>query len=167
MMLQNKTVLSVGELLKSADQTISVAESSTGGLISASLLVVPGASAFYQGGSVVYTLPSRRAYLDLDREKLTGLKPLTEEMVAVFAESARQKLQTTWGIAELGAAGPTGTPYGHDAGISVIGIAGPVPKTTTIQTGSSDREENMFKFTRAAIELLLTALEESKNTVSD
>ena len=162
MILQSESVLRVGELLKSAEQTVSVAESSTGGLISATLLSVPGASAFYQGGSVVYTLASRRAFLDLDREKLKQLKPLTEEMVIEFADAARRKLDTTWGIAELGAAGPAGTPYGHDAGISVVGVSGPVSKTATIKTGSADRQANMVNFTEAAIALLLSALEDAR-----
>ena len=143
----------LGEILKSRAETVSVAESSTGGLISANLLSVPGASAYYRGGSVVYTLPSRRAFLDLDRAKLKTLKPLTEEMVAEFAIAAREKLETTWGIAELGATGPTGTAYGHPPGISVIGISGPVSANCTVETGSADRAENMQAFTKAALDL--------------
>jgi PncC family amidohydrolase len=148
----------IGRLLVERQQNVSVAESSTGGLISANLLSVAGASKFFMGGSVVYTLASRRAYLDLDREKLKELKPLTEEMVTEFAKSAREKLDTTWGIAELGAAGPTGTPYGHGAGISVIGIAGPKTASRTIETGSSNRIENMQAFTKAGLELFLEVL---------
>jgi PncC family amidohydrolase len=148
----------IGRLLVERQQNVSVAESSTGGLISANLLSVAGASKFFMGGSVVYTLASRRAYLDLDREKLKQLKPLTEEMVTAFAKSAREKLDTTWGIAELGAAGPTGTPYGHGAGISVIGIVGPTTASRTIETGSSNRIENMQAFTKAGLELFLEVL---------
>lgn len=148
----------IGRLLVERQQNVSVAESSTGGLISANLLSVAGASKFFMGGSVVYTLASRRAYLDLDREKLKKLKPLTEEMVMEFAKSAREKLNTTWGIAELGAAGPTGTPYGHGAGISVIGIVGPKTSSRTIVTGSSNRIENMQAFTKAGLELFLEVL---------
>ena len=91
--------------------SVSVAESSTGGLIAANLLSVAGASSYFLGGSVIYTRESRHAFLDLDAIKLKGLKPLTEPMVAEFAHAARLKLDATWGIAELGAAGPTGTPY--------------------------------------------------------
>ena len=148
----------IGRLLVEGQQNVSVAESSTGGLISANLLSVAGASKFFMGGSVVYTLASRRAYLDLDRKKLKELKPLTEEMVTEFAKATREKLDTTWGIAELGAAGPTGTPYGHGAGISVIGIAGPKTASRIIETGSSNRIENMQAFTKAGLELFLEVL---------
>lgn len=148
----------IAELLLSRKETVSVAESSSGGLISAALLSVPGASGFYRGGSVVYTLPSRRAFLDLPRDKVEGLKPLSEEMVAVFADAARQKLDATWGIAELGAAGPTGSRYGHNAGTSAIGISGPTHNATIIETGRSDREANMWAFTDAALALFLQAL---------
>lgn len=148
----------IAAILIERGETVSVAESSTGGLISANLLSVPGASAYFQGGSVVYTLASRRAFLDLDRERLRDLKPLTEAMVAEFAIAARQKLDTTWGIAELGAAGPAGTPYGHGPGTSVIAISGPCSMSTTIQTNDDDRQKNMLAFTRAGLVLFKQAL---------
>jgi nicotinamide-nucleotide amidase len=140
--------------LKQLGQQVAVAESSTGGLISASLLAVPGASAYYAGGSVIYTLAARRRFLALDRPRLQGLEPLTEPMVMVFADAAREALDAQWGIAELGAAGPAGTPYGHSPGISVIGVSGPVNLSVRIETGVSDREANMWHFTRAALTLL-------------
>ena len=140
------------------EQKVSVVESSTGGMISANLLLVAGAFKFFMGGSVVYTLASRRAYLDLDREKLKELNPLTEEMVTEFAKSAYEKLDTSRGIAELGAAGPTGTAYRHGAGISVIGIAGPKIASRTVERGSINRIRNMQAFTKAGLELFLEVL---------
>ncbi len=150
----------IAEQLFAREEKVSVAESSTGGLIAANLLSVPGASAYFEGGSVVYTLASRRAYLELDRDRVRDLKPLSEEMVMEFARSAREMLGTSWGIAELGAAGPAGSRYGHDAGISVIGIAGPVEASTTIITGSDDRAQNMIDFTEGALALFATTLSE-------
>ena len=143
----------IAQQLKKKQQSVSVAESSTGGLISANLLSVPGASSFFIGGSVVYTLKSRREFLNFDSERVKRLEPLSAEMVLEFARAARDKLDTTWGIAELGAAGPTGTPYGHDPGVSVIGIAGPVEATLKIETLSDNRQENMLAFTEAALNL--------------
>ena len=93
--------LRIGQRLTEREETVSVAESSTGGLISANLLSVPGASRYFQGGSIVYTLASRRAYLDLEKSRVEGLQPLTQAMVLEFARAARLKLNTTWGIAEL------------------------------------------------------------------
>jgi PncC family amidohydrolase len=139
-------------------QSVSVAESSTGGLIAANLLSVAGASSYFRGGSVIYTRESRHAFLDLDVIKLKGLKPLTEPMVAEFAHAARLKLDATWGIAELGAAGPKGTPYGHAPGTSVIGICGPLSASVTVETASANREENMVQFTEAALTLVNTTL---------
>ena len=141
-----------------SDQTVSIAESSTGGLISANLLAVPGASKYFRGGSIIYTRESRHAFLDLDLAKVKGLKPLTEPMVAEFAHAARLKLDATWGIAELGAAGPKGTPYRHAPGTSVVGISGPLNATVTVETSIANREENMFRFTEAALALFNATL---------
>ncbi len=152
----------MGELLKHRRETVAVAESSTGGLISASLLSIPGASAYYAGGTVVYTRASRKIFLDLPVEELKKLKPMTEEMAMVFAESIRRTLDSTWGISELGAAGPTGTPYGYDAGTSVIAVSGPNPLSETVVTGDSDRGRNMLAFSEAAIALLQRAIEEAQ-----
>jgi PncC family amidohydrolase len=146
--------LVVAENLVQLGQHVAVAESSTGGLISASLLAVPGASAYYAGGSVIYTLAARRRFLALDRTRLQSLEPLTEAMVMVFADAAREALDAQWGVAELGAAGPAGTPYGHAPGTSVIGVSGPVNLSVRIETGTSDRQENMWHFTQAALKLL-------------
>jgi PncC family amidohydrolase len=148
----------LGERLKAANQSVAVAESSTGGLISAVLLAVPGASAYFRGGSVIYTAVSRRELMGVKAEDVRGIEPLTETMAAHFARAARVQLDATWGIAELGAAGPTGTRYGHDAGTSVIAIDGPVDLSITVETGIGDREKNMWRFTEAAIELLTRAL---------
>jgi len=155
----SETVNAIAELLIDRGDTVSVAESSTGGLISANLLSVPGASAYFEGGSVVYTRASRRAFLDLDRDRVSRLKPLTEEMVAEFALAAREKLNTTWGIAELGAAGPAGTPYGHDAGVSVVAISGPRSISSTTRTSEDDRHSNMLAFTEAGLLLFRRALQ--------
>jgi len=148
----------VAQRLRQAGQTVAVAESSTGGLLSASLLAVPGASAWFLGGSVVYTARSRREILGIRAEDVAGLEPLTEAMAAKFAEVCRRQLDATWGVAELGIAGPTGARYGQPPGISVIAVDGPVRRTAIIETGSADREGNMWRFTEAALALLEEAV---------
>ena len=145
--------LVVAELLKERGETVAVAETSTGGLISSAFLAVPGASAYYKGGSVIYTLESRKELLGINRSDVEGLKPMTEAMALRFAEVARVQLKATWSIAELGIAGPTSAPYGVDAGTSVIAVDGPQPMTITIATGSHNREENMWAFSAAAFQL--------------
>ena len=81
-------------------------------------------------------------------------------MVAEFAHAARRKLDATWGLAELGASGPAASPYGHAAGTSVVGVAGPADRNITISTGSDDRAGNMTSFTLAALSHLLATLKE-------
>ncbi len=147
------------EALRAAGQTVAVAESSTGGLLSASLLALPGASAWFLGGGVVYTARSRRELLGIGAGDVAGLQPLSEAMAARFAEFARRRLDATWGVAELGIAGPTGGRGGHPPGVSVVAVDGPVRLATTIRTGSADREANMWRFTEAALALLEEAVQ--------
>jgi nicotinamide-nucleotide amidase len=144
----------IGALLKDRRETIATAESTTGGLISAALLSVAGASAYFIGGGDVYTLKGRQVILDLPNSAFDGLKPLTEQFVMVMARAARDRFGSTWSISELGAAGPTGSRYGEPAGTSVIAVAGPVERSLTVHTGSSDRHANMRTFSAAALDLL-------------
>jgi len=150
----------VAESLKTRGETIAVAESSSGGLISAALLAIPGASAYFQGGGVVYTLEARRQLLGLTNEQVTGLSPVSEEYIALSAAAIRQKLNTTWGLAEIGATGPTATRYGHPPGMCVLAVDGPVQLTRLIETGNDDREANMWAFAETAFELLAEAIEQ-------
>ena len=147
--------LAAASALRDAGATVAVAESATGGLISASLLSVPGASAYFVAGAVVYTYPSRNEFLDLHRADVEHLDPMTEAMAAHFAETVRAKFDATWGVAELGVAGPGGVPYngGIDPGVSVIAVAGPHAASATTRTGSHDREANMWAFAEAALGL--------------
>jgi len=148
----------LGESLKRRGDKIAVAESSTGGLISAALLAVPGASAFFLGGGVIYTQRSRDELLRLTAAMLPGVRSSTEAYARALAEQVRERLGATWGLGETGAAGPTGNRYGDAAGHSCIAVAGPVTRTLTIETGKADREANMWAFTQAALELLETAI---------
>jgi PncC family amidohydrolase len=135
-------------------ETIAVAESSTGGLISASLLAVPGASAYFLGGAVVYTASARAALLDIGPADMAGLRPASEPYAAMLARRVRDRLGATWGLAETGAAGPTGNRYGDPAGHTCIAIAGPAERALTVRTDSPERQANMRAFAARALELL-------------
>lgn len=148
----------IAERLKLRRETISVAESSTGGLISAALLAVPGASAYFIAGAVVYTRQARRGLLDIPDSALTGMRASTEPYALLVARTARQRFATTWALAETGAAGPTGNRYGDAAGHSCIAVAGASEQALTLETGSADREANMRAFSAAALELLQRCL---------
>src|SRR5580693_4764205 len=145
----------IGAMLKDRRQNIAVAESSTGGLISAALLSVPGASAYFIGGAVVYTLKARRAMLDVADSAFAGIKSVTEDGAMILARAARARLAVTWSIAEIGASGPTGNRYGDAPGHSCIAVARPVEKSVTVETGSADRVANMSTFAAAALNLLI------------
>jgi PncC family amidohydrolase len=144
----------VGELLKARRQTIAVAESSAGGLISAALVAVPGASAFYLGGGVIYTVNARQALMGLEKQHVSGMRSASERYAQLLAKTAREKLGATWGLSESGASGPTGNRYGDAPGHACIAVSGPVDAVITLETGSADREANMRLFARRALALL-------------
>jgi PncC family amidohydrolase len=149
----------IGQLLTTRKETIAIAESSAGGLISAALLAVPGASAYFLGGAVVYTRTARSALLDIPESALAGMRPSTEPYARLLARTARARFGSTWSIAETGATGPTGNRYGDAAGHACIAIAGPVEHSRTLETGSADRLANMYAFAQAALTLLLENLQ--------
>src|SRR5208282_1239933 len=107
----------IGAVLKARRQTIAIAESSTGGLISAALLAVPGASAYFLGGAVVYTLSARKGLLEIG-ELPADMRASTEAYALLLARTARLRLGATWALSETGATGPTGNRYGDAAGHS-------------------------------------------------
>jgi nicotinamide-nucleotide amidase len=148
----------IGAILKSRGENIVVAESTTGGLVSAALLSVPGASAYFVGGAIVYTLKARRAMLDVPDAAFAGIKSVTEEGAMILARAARERFEVTWSIAEIGASGPTGNRYGDPAGHSCIAVAGPVERSLTVETGSADRVANMRTFSAAALNLLIQCI---------
>jgi nicotinamide-nucleotide amidase len=149
----------LGALLKERKETVAVSESSTGGLVSAALLAVPGASAYFMGGGVIYTQGARRALLRVPDEAMTGIRSSSEPYAILKARAIRQLLGTTWGLSETGAAGPTGNRYGDKAGHSCMAVVGPgVERAITLETGDGDRETNMWAFARAALTLLEDAL---------
>ncbi|HTO12759.1 MAG TPA: CinA family protein [Candidatus Binatia bacterium] len=139
-------------------ETIAVSESSTGGLISAALLSVPGASAYFLGGGVIYTQAARRGLLRIPDDAMKGIRSSTEAYALLKARTVRELLGATWGLAETGATGPAGNRYGDAAGHTCLAIVGPMERATTLETGHGDRALNMRVFTRAALELLAAAL---------
>jgi len=149
----------IAAMLKDRRENIAVAESTTGGLISAALLSVPGASAYFIGGAVVYTLKARRAMLEVPDSAFAGIKSVTEEGAMILARAARTRFAVTWSIAEIGASGPTGNRYGDAAGHSCIAVAGPVERALTVETGSPDRLANMRTFSAAALNLLIQSMD--------
>jgi nicotinamide-nucleotide amidase len=149
----------IAVILKARRQTIAVAESSTGGLISAALLAVPGASAYFLGGAVVYTRDARRILMDIPDDAMRGIRSASEVYAKLLASRIRQRFSCDWGLSETGATGPTGNRYGDAAGHSCMAVAGSEPSAMTLETGSADRLANMQIFAAAALNFFLQNLE--------
>lgn len=153
-----------GALLIARGERVAVSESSSGGLVSAALLAVPGASAFYLGGGVIYTPRAIHGLLGVERGDITarGLRSSSEPYARFVAETVRTRLRSDWGLSETGAAGPTGNPYGDPAGHTCVAVVGPVTASRTLQTGCADRHDNMHAFAAAALSLLVEMLAQSR-----
>jgi nicotinamide-nucleotide amidase len=148
----------ISRLLKERGDTIVVAESSTGGLVSAALLAMPGASAYFLGGAIVYTHTARKVLIDLADISALGLRAATEPYAQLLAQTARERFASTWALAESGATGPIGNRYGDAPGHCCLAVTGPVERALTLETGDSDRVANMRVFSAAALDLLAQAL---------
>ena len=147
----------IGARLKERRETIAIAESSTGGLVSAALLAVPGASAYVLGGAVVYTINARQGLLEIG-DLAQGMRASTEPYALLLARTVRARLGASWGLGETGATGPAGNRYGEAAGHSCLAVVGPVEKSLTLETGSADRVANMNRFAAEALDLLARCL---------
>lgn len=148
----------IAALLRAKKHRIAIAESSTGGLISAALLAISGASDYFLGGAVVYTVKSRSVFLGLGEADMASMRPSTEAYALLAARRVRERFASDWGLAETGATGPTGNRYGDKPGHSCIAIAGPIERAITIETGRADRIANMRAFSAAALALLAKSL---------
>lgn len=157
----NDLAAEAGRILRERGDTIAVSESACGGLINAALVAVPGASAYYLGGAVIYTRASRDGLLEIGDDAMAGKRAATEEYALMTARAIRAKLGATWALGETGASGPSGNRYGDAAGhacIAVVGAAENESTAITIETGSADREANMREFAERALELLIERL---------
>ena len=148
----------IGDQLVARGETIAVAESSAGGLISAALLSRAGASAYYFGGAVLYTRRSRRLLTTLASDDTVGMRSSSPPYALLLARHQRTRFKASWGLAETGAAGPSGNTYGDPAGHSCLAVDGPVVRERLLRTGSNDRAANMLAFALAALQLLDEAL---------
>lgn len=149
----------VGDRLAARGETVAVAESSAGGLISAALLARAGASAYFFGGAVLYTRRSRRLLTTLTSDDTAGMRSSSLPYARLLARHQRARFRASWGLAETGAAGPGGNPYGDPAGHSCLAVDGPVVLERMLRTGQDDRQGNMLAFATAALELLAQAID--------
>lgn len=148
------------EQLFARKETVGVSESSSGGLVAAALLSVPGASAYFYGASVTYARPAARAFMGIERLP-PGIRSATEPYARIMAGTVRERLGAVWGVSETGAAGPAGNSYGDSTGHTCVAIAGPASLSRVVETAEPDRERNMVLFAGATLQLFLEALQQA------
>lgn len=151
----------IAQRLVQRGESVAVAESSAGGLIAAALLGVAGASAYFRGGVVVYEANGKERLAGMTPQELEANRSSTAPHTADLARRIRERLGSTWAIAETGAAGPTGNRYGDAAGHVALAVSGPIERTQVVETGDADRRRNMEAFAVAALRLLDAAIKEA------
>ena len=130
-------------------------------MISAALLAVPGASAYFLGGAVIYTAAARAALIDVSarrHESARACAPSTEAYAALLATRIRERHNATWGLGETGAAGPPATAMATMPAIPASRSRARPRAPITIETGDADRQANMRAFAKHALELLADAI---------
>lgn len=145
----------IGELLVARGEKVAVSETTAGGLISARMLSVPGASRWYDGGIVPYAGAHRWEQLGLDREIAREYGAVSPQWVAATAEGLKRALGPAWAVAESGIAGPQGSRRSpKPVGSVVIAVSGPGGTRVEEHVFPGSRAEVMVQIAQRALELL-------------
>ena len=152
---------SVAAALRERQHTVSVSESSGGGLISACLVAIPGASDYYVGGVVSYTRAAQKGFMHVPRRSDAGPPRQHRGLRPAKCPRSARRSGHHLGLERDRASGPTGNRYGDSAGHACIAVSGPVEKSITIETGDDNREANMWVFARHALDLLEQCIREA------
>lgn len=115
----------LGDLLRERDQTVSTAESCTGGLLGSRITDVSGSSAYYMGGGICYTAAAKTALAGVDPALIATHGEVSEEVAVALARGIRSRFGTTWGVGVTGIAGPTGGTPEKPVGTVHIAVSGP------------------------------------------
>lgn len=113
----------IGDLLGGREETVAVAESCTGGLVSSRLTDIPGSSDYFDRSVVSYSYDSKLEELCVNRETLDDRGAVSEAVAAQMARGIRDSAGTSWGVGTTGIAGPTGATEAHPVGTVFLGIA--------------------------------------------
>ena len=143
----------VGDLLVERNETLCTAESLTGGRIAATLVEVPGASAYFKGSLVVYSAALKQDLLGISKEMIDQYTVVSKEVAAQMAVQARLKLQTDYAIAVTGNAGPTTDHNDKSVGLVYISIASKEGVSTHEFHYGQPREKVIKRTVNKALEL--------------
>ncbi|QPG76381.1 hypothetical protein FOA43_003770 [Brettanomyces nanus] len=158
-------VQKIADILLCRNQTLSVSEGACGGLLSAYLISIPGASKFFDGGRLIYSLRSRLRLSGWNSELIKSYTGPSETVAIKFARNLRIEFGSTYVLSETGYAGPS-TDVGVDhvritsddasVGTVYLGVAGPYgDRSCTLETNVANRAENMQSFAKFCLEFLL------------
>jgi PncC family amidohydrolase len=133
----------IGEALVARGEKVAVSETTAGGLISARMLSVPGASRWFESGIVPYSSPTKFEALGMDREVAREHGAVSPQWVTATAEAMRRMTGAAWAVAESGIAGPQGSRRSpKPVGSVVIAVVGP---------GGARAEEHVFPGSRVQV----------------
>lgn len=144
----------VGALLRERKETVTTIESCTGGLLSASITSVPGASDYFNGALVAYSYGMKTALVGVSEETLQKHGAVSQQTVEEMARGARDKMEATYAIAVSGIAGPSGGMESKPVGTVWIAIAGPNRVISKTFIFEKDRERNIRRSVLTALNLL-------------
>lgn len=169
-------VAEIAAILRERHQTLAVSEAACGGLLSAYVVSVPGASDFYIGGKLVYLLRQRLKLSGWSDEDIASYMGPLEQVVLKLARTAKYELGSTYVLSETGFAGPTTDLHLRSdndrgsvaVGTVFLGLSGPAGEVSrSHQTGSSLRAHNMELFARLGLEFLLENLKHELTNTTD
>jgi nicotinamide-nucleotide amidase len=138
-------------------QTLAVAESLTGGLLAATLVEIPGVSAVFRGGLVVYATELKHTLAGVPQELLDECGPVDPDVALALAEGARRRCVSDWGLATTGVAGPD-PQDGKPVGMVFVAVAGPGGARVRELTLSGSRGEIRAATVTAALALLAAGI---------
>jgi len=144
----------VGQRLKERGETVSVAESCTGGLLGGAITDIPGSSTWFPGGVISYANQVKVDQVGVRQETLEAVGAVSEDVARQMAEGIRQRMGTTWGIGITGVAGPGGGSEDKPVGTVWIGLSGPKGTRAVRFQFGEERRSNRERSVGAALGML-------------
>ncbi len=151
----------LGQLLKARGQTVATAESCTGGLIGDRLTDVPGSSAYFLGGAIVYANSAKQRLLGVSQTTLQQHGAVSEAVAIEMAAGARRLFDADYALSATGVAGPDGGTPDKPVGLVYIGLAMREGAWARRHVWSGDRRDNKTQTVDAALTWLIEHLTES------
>ena len=141
------------QLLVERGETLATAESLTGGLVAATIVEIPGVSAVFRGGLVVYATALKHALAGVPEDLLKERGPVDPDVALALAAGARERCLADWGVATTGVAGPD-PQDGKPVGLVYIAVAGPAGATVRELRLAGSRARIRGASVTAVLELL-------------